>query len=95
MPYVDELVARHADRVSVWPSRELGRFDLDEPGPGSRRRRLVYACGPEELLAALEDSARPAGRTRSSSSSGSPPAAVEHGAEPAVRGDARPQRDAS
>ena len=45
MPYVDELVARHAGRVEVWPSRELGRFDLTGlwsgmPGGGRLRLRL-------------------------------------------------------
>ncbi len=63
MPYVDELVARHPGRVQVWPSRELGRFDLSGLWPGlPTEDGYVYACGPEQLLTGLEDSARAAGR---------------------------------
>jgi cytochrome P450/ferredoxin-NADP reductase len=63
MAYLDELVARHPDRVEVWPSRELGRFDLGDLWTRlPARDGYVYACGPEQLLAGLEESARTAGR---------------------------------
>jgi ferredoxin-NADP reductase len=53
MAFLDEL-ARHGDRVSVRPQDETGLLDLDAllgtPRPGTR----VYCCGPEPLLAAVE-----------------------------------------
>ena len=63
MAYLDDLHARHGTRVEAWPSRDRGRFDLDRIW--SRlpdRDAYLYACGPEPLLAALEDAARRAGR---------------------------------
>jgi ferredoxin-NADP reductase len=62
MAFLDEL-ARHGDRVSVRPQDETGLLDLDgllgTPQPGTR----VYCCGPEPLLAAVEQrcAAWPAG----------------------------------
>ncbi|MFY9930694.1 MAG: cytochrome P450 [Streptosporangiaceae bacterium] len=63
MAYVDDLVTWYGSRVLPWPSREKGRYDLDGiwrqlPGEDA----YVYACGPESLLAGLEDAARRAGR---------------------------------
>jgi ferredoxin-NADP reductase len=53
MAFLDEL-AEHGDRVSVWPEDERGMLDLasilGQPQPGT----LVYACGPEGLLQAVE-----------------------------------------
>lgn len=54
MAYVDELVERYGDRISLCPQETHGLLDLagilaDAP-EGSR----VYCCGPEPLLAALE-----------------------------------------
>jgi ferredoxin-NADP reductase len=53
MAFLDEL-ARHGDRVTVAPQDEVGLLDLDTllgtPRPGT----LVYCCGPEPLLAAVE-----------------------------------------
>lgn len=53
MAFLDELTA-YADRVSVHPQDESGLLDLDTllgtPRPGT----LVYCCGPEPLLAAVE-----------------------------------------
>ena len=46
----------------MWPSRELGRFDLAGLWAGlPADDGYVYACGPEQLLTGLEDSARAAG----------------------------------
>jgi ferredoxin-NADP reductase len=62
MAFLDEL-ARHGDRVAVRPQDETGLLDLDAllgtPQPGTR----VYCCGPEPLLAAVEQrcAAWPAG----------------------------------
>ncbi len=53
MAFLDEL-AVHGERVDVCPEDERGLLDLaavlDEPRDGT----LVYCCGPEPLLAAVE-----------------------------------------
>jgi ferredoxin-NADP reductase len=52
MAFLDQL-SRYGERVSVCPQDETGLLDLallDEPRPGT----LVYCCGPEPLLAAVE-----------------------------------------
>jgi ferredoxin-NADP reductase len=53
MAFLDEL-ARYGDRVRTWPEDECGLLDLPgilgEPKPDT----LVYCCGPEALLAAVE-----------------------------------------
>ncbi len=53
MAFRDEL-AEHGDRVSLVPQDEQGLLDLDgvlgTPRPGT----LVYCCGPEPLLNAVE-----------------------------------------
>lgn len=54
MAFLDELEP-YGGRVVVLPQDEVGLLDLPailgDPAPG----RAVYACGPEPLLAALED----------------------------------------
>jgi ferredoxin-NADP reductase len=64
MAFVDRL-DRYGDRVSVQPQDETGLLDLsplDSPGADT----LVYCCGPEPLLAAVEKrcAGRPAGALR-------------------------------
>ena len=53
MAYLDRL-ASYGDRVRVFPTDECGPLDLpvilSDPGPGT----LVYVCGPEGLLGAVE-----------------------------------------
>ena len=53
MAYLDRL-ASYGDRVRVFPTDECGPLDLPailgDPGPGT----LVYVCGPEGLLGAVE-----------------------------------------
>ncbi|MEU4251602.1 PDR/VanB family oxidoreductase [Amycolatopsis sp. NPDC026612] len=53
MAFTEEL-ARHGDRVTLWPQDEHGLLDLPgllaDPRPGT----AVYCCGPEPLLAAVE-----------------------------------------
>lgn len=59
MPYLDELLDQYRHHVYAWPSAERGRYDLDDIWlrmPAGET--AVYACGPEPLLAALEESAR-------------------------------------
>lgn len=55
MPFLDELRARHGDRVRVVATRHDGRPDLaalaSALGPGA----LVYCCGPAPMLAAVEE----------------------------------------
>jgi ferredoxin-NADP reductase len=55
MAFADELSQRHPDRVTVWPQDERGLLDLatllKEPDDST----LVYCCGPEPLLNAVEE----------------------------------------
>ncbi|MEE1799375.1 PDR/VanB family oxidoreductase [Streptomyces sp. JV176] len=57
MAFLDELAA-YGDAVAVRPQDRHGLLDLDgylgEPAPGT----LVYCCGPEPLLAAVEERCR-------------------------------------
>jgi ferredoxin-NADP reductase len=57
MAFLPEL-ARYGDRVTVAPQDETGLLDLGAylgpPQPGT----LVYCCGPEPLLAAVEERCR-------------------------------------
>jgi cytochrome P450/ferredoxin-NADP reductase len=54
MAFLDEL-ARYGDRVAVRPQDEYGLLDLDsllgQPQPDTK----IYCCGPEPLLAAVEE----------------------------------------
>lgn len=55
----DELVERYGDRVLLCPQDETGLLDLpallDEPA----EQTLVYCCGPEPLLSAVEQRCAP------------------------------------
>jgi cytochrome P450/ferredoxin-NADP reductase len=62
MAYVEDLIGLHGDRIEVWPSRELGRYDLAGLWARLPADGYLYACGPEALLTGLEDSARAADR---------------------------------
>ena len=53
MSYLDEL-ARHGDRITVRPQDEYGLLDLDGLLGTPRPDTLVYCCGPEPLLLAVE-----------------------------------------
>lgn len=53
MAFLDEL-ARYGDRVSVRPQDETGLLDLDTLLGTPRADTRVYCCGPEPLLAAVE-----------------------------------------
>lgn len=53
MAFLDEL-ARYGDRVSVCSEDETGLLDLDSLLGSPQVDTLVYCCGPEPLLAAVE-----------------------------------------
>jgi cytochrome P450/ferredoxin-NADP reductase len=53
MAFLDEL-ARYGDKVSIHPQDELGLLDLPGLLDQPRADTLVYCCGPEPLLAAVE-----------------------------------------
>ena len=53
MAFVDEL-SRFGDRIHLVPEDEKGRLDLDAILGRPRTDTLVYACGPEGLLSAVE-----------------------------------------
>lgn len=54
MAFAAELAAAHADRVDVRPQDETGLLDLDAVLGAPRAGIAVYCCGPEGLLAAVE-----------------------------------------
>lgn len=53
MSFLDEL-GSHGDRVTVWPQDEKGMLDLGSALGTPRDDTLVYCCGPEGLLEAVE-----------------------------------------
>ena len=53
MAFRDELAA-HGDRVTLAPQDEVGLLPLADLLAAPRPGTLVYACGPEPMLAALE-----------------------------------------
>jgi ferredoxin-NADP reductase len=55
MAFLDELEA-YGDRVTVWPQDEHGLLDLGAELAAPWDDTLVYCCGPEPLLAAVERS---------------------------------------
>ena len=57
MAFLGEL-ARYGDRVTVAPQDETGLLDLDTFLGSPRPDALVYCCGPEPLLAAVEERCR-------------------------------------
>lgn len=57
MAFLAELAA-YGSRVSVRPQDETGLLDLDEILDEPRADTLIYSCGPEPLLAAIESKAR-------------------------------------
>jgi ferredoxin-NADP reductase len=57
MAFLPEL-ARYGDRVTEAPQDETGLLDLDSVLGTPRPDTLVYCCGPEPLLAAVEERCR-------------------------------------
>ncbi len=54
MAFVDELVERYPGRVTAWPQDERGFPDLAKLLKDPTDDTLVYCCGPEGLLSAVE-----------------------------------------
>ncbi|WP_426243460.1 PDR/VanB family oxidoreductase [Nocardioides sp. LHG3406-4] len=58
MAFASSLASRYPEQVTLVPEDEQGRLDLgailQSPRPGA----LVYACGPEGLLQAIEEAGR-------------------------------------
>jgi len=54
MAFTDE-VAAYGDKVTLVPQDEVGMLDLATVLGEPRQDTLVYCCGPEGLLAAVED----------------------------------------
>jgi ferredoxin-NADP reductase len=54
MAFAEDLAERYPDRVTVWPQDERGFLDLESLFKDPERDTLVYCCGPEALLGAVE-----------------------------------------
>lgn len=54
MAFLDELAA-HGERVTIHPQDESGLLPLAEALSEVRPDTTIYACGPEPMLAAVED----------------------------------------
>ncbi len=65
MAFLDEL-APYGDRVEFWPQDQRGLLDLEHILGTPQADTLVYCCGPQGLLTAVEDrcTAWPAGALR-------------------------------
>jgi ferredoxin-NADP reductase len=56
MAFAEALAESYGDRVTVWADDENGRFfDLEGALREPAEQTLVYCCGPEPLLSAVED----------------------------------------
>ncbi|MFI5613956.1 PDR/VanB family oxidoreductase [Amycolatopsis sp. NPDC051903] len=55
MAYSEELAEKYGDRVVICPEDASGRLDLDEWLGTPADDVLVYCCGPESLLLAVEE----------------------------------------
>ncbi|WP_167108245.1 PDR/VanB family oxidoreductase [Mycobacterium sp. DL592] len=58
MAFAEEL-AKYAERVTICPQDEDGLLDLDAVLQPVREDTLVYCCGPEGLLTAVEQACAP------------------------------------
>lgn len=54
MAYLDELT-QFGDRVQIWPDDELGMPDIEHLIAATPPETVIYSCGPEGLLAKLEE----------------------------------------
>jgi ferredoxin-NADP reductase len=55
MAFSGELSDTYGDRVTLWPGDEKGVFDLKAALGEPADQTLVYCCGPEQLLSAVEE----------------------------------------
>jgi ferredoxin-NADP reductase len=60
MAFAEEL-AGNGDRVQYWPQDEMGVLDLPTILADPRSDTLIYCCGPEGLLSAVEATSAAAG----------------------------------
>lgn len=54
MAFAGDLVERYPERVTLWPQDERGLLDLESLLKDPEDNTLVYCCGPEVLLSAVE-----------------------------------------
>lgn len=54
MAYRDDLANLDPDRVLEWPQDRLGLIELDQLLANPQAETLIYCCGPEPLIAAVE-----------------------------------------
>jgi ferredoxin-NADP reductase len=54
MAFAEALADSYGDRVTLWPRDERGTFDLEAALEDPADNTLVYCCGPERLLSAVE-----------------------------------------
>ena len=54
MAFADTLADSYGDRVTLWPNDQKGQFDLEAALKEPADQTLVYCCGPEPLLSAVE-----------------------------------------
>jgi ferredoxin-NADP reductase len=54
MAFAESLAERYPERVTVWPQDERGLLDLESLLKDPEDNTLVYSCGPEALLGAVE-----------------------------------------
>lgn len=54
MAFAGDLAERYPERVTVWPQDERGLLDLESLFKDPEDNTLVYCCGPEALLCAVE-----------------------------------------
>ncbi|WP_458683520.1 PDR/VanB family oxidoreductase [Prescottella equi] len=55
MCFVEELTAFAGNRLTLYPQNEVGLIDLNSVLVAPDTDTLVYTCGPERLLQAIED----------------------------------------
>jgi ferredoxin-NADP reductase len=54
MAFAEDLAERYPERVTLWPQDERGLLDLESLLKDPEENTLVYCCGPEALLSAVE-----------------------------------------
>ena len=54
MAFAADLAERYPERVTLWPQDERGLLDLESLLKDPEKTTLVYCCGPEALLTAVE-----------------------------------------
>jgi ferredoxin-NADP reductase len=55
MAFAEELSERYPHQVTIWPQDERGLLDLESLLKDPQDDTLIYCCGPEALLGAVEE----------------------------------------